>query len=329
MKPKIIVPIVALAGLGLLALIIWLFFTTGQPVAPAEGRTLSSVTPEGQSQVSGGDNWPTPAGLATFGSQLKLLAFSLPANQFTPGQPVEVSLYWETQTDTPAYNLFLHLVDTRNQLISQADMPLANRDCGTTGQFSAGTIETCGSLLLPDNLAAGEYQLLVGVYNPASGLRLATTGADNTMTLAPIQVGINEALAATPGPPCPVTVPNGSTPPGEQPSPDYYGNGQLWTVLWPAGKVIFEPGGPGTINADGSLGMKWGWWRGVEGPLTIEGRRLDAPAPPLGHTIPNGYGASGFQAAGLIFPTEGCWEVTGKVGAAELTFVTLVVKQDK
>jgi hypothetical protein len=96
-------------------------------------------------------------------------------------------------------------------------------------------------------------------------------------------------------------------------------------VLWPEGTVIFEPGGPGTIYEDGSLGMKWGWWRGVAGPLTIAGRRLDAAAPALRADIPEGYGDSGFQATGLIFPTAGCWEATGQVGQAELTFTTLVV----
>lgn len=29
---------------------------------------------------------------------------------------------------------------------------------------------------------------------------------------------------------------------------------------------------------------------------------------------------------GLIFPTPGCWEATGKAGQAELTFVALVIK---
>ena len=125
---------------------------------------------------------------------------------------------------------------------------------------------------------------------------------------------------------CPVTTPNGDTPPGEQPSPDHHGNGQLWTGLWPEGKVTFQTGGPGTIYADGSLGMKWWWWRGVDGPLTVVGRRLDAPASSLRADIPQGYGKSGIQAAELIFPTAGCWEVTGKVGEAKLTFVTQIVR---
>ena len=205
-------------------------------------------------------------------------------------------------------------------------MPLTNRDCAASSQFSADIIVTCSSLLLPDDLAVGQYQLLVGVYEPVSGQHLTTTTAENAVPLTFIEV-VSDGLtsAGTPLPSCLVTIPNGSTPPGEQRSPDHHGNGRLWTGLWPDGKGIFEPGGPGTIYADGSLGMKW-WWRGVEGQLTIEGRRMGAAAPPMQANIPEGYGESGFQAADLIFPTEGCWEVTGTVGEAELTFIALVVK---
>jgi hypothetical protein len=121
---------------------------------------------------------------------------------------------------------------------------------------------------------------------------------------------------------CPVTPPNGATPAGELPADVYLGNGVLWTALWPDGVVHIDPQ---NIQSDGRLGMKWPWWRGVTGPLTITGRRLDAPAAALAAHIPEGYGASGFQATGLLFATTGCWEVTGQVGGATLTFVTLVV----
>ena len=90
--------------------------------------------------------------------------------------------------------------------------------------------------------------------------------------------------------------------------------------------MIFARDGPGFVLPDGSFEMKWPWQRGVSGKLTIEGRRLDAPAPPLRADIPEGYGDSGFQSTALIFPTQGCWEVTGIVGNAQLTFVTLVVQ---
>ena len=105
-----------------------------------------------------------------------------------------------------------------------------------------------------------------------------------------------------------------------------HGNAALSTVLWPEGKVAFKPGGAGFVLENGALSMKFPWWRLVRGRLTIEGRRLDGPAPPLRARIPDGYGEIGFQATALIFPTPGCWEVTGRIADQSLTFVTLVQK---
>ncbi len=137
------------------------------------------------------------------------------------------------------------------------------------------------------------------------------------------------AAATQPTVVCEVTRPNGVVAGSERPEPNSYGNPQLSLGpfgLWPDGTVVFKPGGAGFITGDGSLGMKFGWTRGVRGRLTIEGRRLDAPASPLRSAIPNGYGEIGFQATALVFSTAGCWEVTGRVGDASLTFVTNVVK---
>jgi hypothetical protein len=81
-----------------------------------------------------------------------------------------------------------------------------------------------------------------------------------------------------------------------------------------------------TVNPDGSIWVKLGWWRGVPGRLVISGRRLDASAPPLRADVPDGYGTLGFQATGLTFPTLGCWRVVGRIGRAHLTFVVRVTR---
>lgn len=127
---------------------------------------------------------------------------------------------------------------------------------------------------------------------------------------------------------CPVTLPNQSTPPGVQgwatEGSSSYGNGGLWTLFWPNNTVLADPD---YILPDGSIRMKWPWWRGVPGELSIEGRRLDAPAAPLrAEARSSGYGRAGFLPSTIYFPTEGCWEVTGRVGEASLSFVTLVRK---
>lgn len=129
---------------------------------------------------------------------------------------------------------------------------------------------------------------------------------------------------------CPVTQPSRVGPEGVSPDQFFgwgssYGNGKLWVGgLWPGGVI---DAGPEFVDADGAVGMKFGWWRAVPGKLRITGRRLDASAPPARGSVPDGYGQAGFQASGVTFPTGGCWQVTGKVGSTTLTFVTYVVKQ--
>ena len=121
---------------------------------------------------------------------------------------------------------------------------------------------------------------------------------------------------------CPVTAPNGDIPPGQSQNPGadeapYLGNGKLWTVLYPEGVT-------GSRRTDGSVEEKFPWWRGVRGALTISGVRLDAPGAPVRARIPRGYGVSGFQSTAIVFPTDGCWRITGSAGSATLTFVTSV-----
>lgn len=120
---------------------------------------------------------------------------------------------------------------------------------------------------------------------------------------------------AVPTFPCPVTSPNGSQPLGEKTiSTAHHGNGALWTVL-PADGILYV-----RRESAGLLSTKLPWWRGVTGTLTIEGRRLDGDGKFSAH-VPEGYGDSGFQATGVYFSSEGCWEVQGRVGAAALKFV--------
>jgi hypothetical protein len=112
------------------------------------------------------------------------------------------------------------------------------------------------------------------------------------------------AMAETPEQDCPVTKPNGDTPPGQSDVPGWYGNGVLWTMLFSNGVVEFRPGGPGFVAPDGSLKMKFPWWRKEPERLVITGRRLDASAPPLSAEIGRSNDAH-FVPTYLIFPTVG------------------------
>lgn len=161
-------------------------------------------------------------------------------------------------------------------------------------------------------------------------LLIAIVAPDQPSAFArPIPVPTSAPVPPPPPHSCPVTLPGRDSPPGA-PSPrepSYHGNDELWTVLWPKGEIIFEPGGPGFILPDGSLGMKWPFVPLVPGELAVEGQRLDGAAPPLQAEIGEGFTEQGhFFPTYLIFPTPGCWKVTGRIGEASLTFVTRVVK---
>jgi len=145
------------------------------------------------------------------------------------------------------------------------------------------------------------------------------------IALAILCVGCQGPQAAVDS--CPVTDPNGEAPAGEAKSPLYFAQQGLTTVLWPDGLIPFDPSGPGEIRDDGSLAMKFPFWRGdgIRGQLMISGRRLDVDSPPAFGEIPEGYGDMGFQASAIVFPTPGCWEVTARAGAAHMRFVQQVV----
>jgi len=143
------------------------------------------------------------------------------------------------------------------------------------------------------------------------------------LVLAVLTGGCTATSSPTAPASCTVTQPNGQRPPEESAGGNYYGNAALVTILYPAGVVQTSPD---LVQADGSIARKFPWWRLVEGQLGITGRRLDGAAPPAHGEVPDGYGSSGFQASGIVFPSPGCWEITGTVGSASLTFVTWVTR---
>jgi hypothetical protein len=146
---------------------------------------------------------------------------------------------------------------------------------------------------------------------------------------------IGFALALLVATSCPVTKPNGVTARVIEydavPSPTSHGNAELsvgpFGLRRGGGPIVFKPGGAGFVTRGGSLGMKFGWLIAVSGPFKVGGRRLDAPAPPLWAESATGQPVTrGFHPTALIFPTPGCWEVTGRVGDVSLTFVVNVEK---
>ena len=118
---------------------------------------------------------------------------------------------------------------------------------------------------------------------------------------------------------CPVTLPNGNTPPGELRNTGHHGNGILWTTFTPGGRMVSES------LRDGSRRIVFRWWRNIGGDLTVTAQRLDAPAPSVHGRIESTRGAP-FEASVINFPTSGCWEIAAWIGNNSLRFVVELVE---
>ena len=123
---------------------------------------------------------------------------------------------------------------------------------------------------------------------------------------------------------CPLTQPKWLKPPADSaiPDPPSYGNyfvnedQSIWASAW------WTEGEEYALHA-GKEGNKIGWFRPASAELAVTGRRLDAKAPPLEFEAPCCY-PTRFQASGLYFPTEGCWEVTAQADDRKLSFIVWV-----
>lgn len=165
----------------------------------------------------------------------------------------------------------------------------------------------------------------------------------STVAFLALTLALLGCATVTPGFPS-VTVPNGSSPASANapraPMNDTeairngwnHGNGILW--VWRPQNSMFlieDPIREGSSDEmTGYSRVKFGWWRGVRGTFTIEGRRLDSAAPPLRSSTPpaSSYGDIGFIPSFLYFPTEGYWEITGDIDGKRLAFVVRVRIKD-
>jgi hypothetical protein len=105
---------------------------------------------------------------------------------YAPGDTLNLTLFWSaTHPPEQKYSAFIHLSDPSGHVVAQADLPLSIQAGSAAPVFY--------TLSLPANLPTGEYTLITGVYDPASGTRLELPPdlrgrRANAVTLQQIQV---------------------------------------------------------------------------------------------------------------------------------------------
>jgi len=90
-----------------------------------------------------------------------------------PGANVPITLWWRAaQSPAPGVFTFLHLLDAAGQKVAEYNAPLAG-DQRPRPWVAAEPLLDQAALVLPANLAPGQYRLIGGAFDLASGARLA------------------------------------------------------------------------------------------------------------------------------------------------------------
>jgi hypothetical protein len=118
-----------------------------------------------------------------FGDFLELANFGLPASEFTTAEPLPLTIYWrKLDGNSPVdYLVFTHLLAEDGHLIGQHDGPPAGGARPIT-QWAAGEIvEDFHPMAFQDTGYVGPARIAVGLYDPATGRALTSTGSDHVI----------------------------------------------------------------------------------------------------------------------------------------------------
>jgi hypothetical protein len=115
------------------------------------------------------------------GSIATLLGYDLdlPDTPLRPGDSFTLTLTYKANTVTETgYTQFVHLYSPQLGMAAQTDSPPAGGGNPTWAWVPGETIVEAINLTVQPDTPAGEYELLVGLYDPANGERLPLTQAD-------------------------------------------------------------------------------------------------------------------------------------------------------
>jgi hypothetical protein len=153
------------------------------PVAGADAFRIAMLPVGGTEAYS----QTIPLQDARFGEELNLAGYAWQVGR----ESVQVTLAWlaDQYVDTD-YVVFLHLIDPQagDQLVAQGDAPPLNGRWPTSLWRPGTAVEDVHTVPLPAGLRPGSYDLLVGLYDPATGERLRLADGSDAVRLSGVQV---------------------------------------------------------------------------------------------------------------------------------------------
>jgi len=110
------------------------------------------------------------------GDGIELAAYRLSEDALEPGGILRLTLYWQAlgQMDQD-YTVFTHLIDSSNRIWAQHDSQPQGGQHPTSQWVEGEVVVDEYELILTDDMAPGEYQIEVGMYDWGSGRRLAVS----------------------------------------------------------------------------------------------------------------------------------------------------------
>ena len=115
---------------------------------------------------------------ARLGDQVRLLGARLSSDTVRPGGTVAVELNWVADSTPGDLRGFVQLIAPDGSLVAQQDGIPGGGYAPSTGWTPGEPVADRRGLALPDDLAPGDYTLIAGLYDAATGQRLPVTGPD-------------------------------------------------------------------------------------------------------------------------------------------------------
>jgi hypothetical protein len=114
------------------------------------------------------------------GEQIHLLGYDLVSpDQLKPGQTLNLALHWQAiRPPTADYTVFTQLIGPDGLVWGQQDSQPQGGRYPTTAWTVDQKVVDRYELTLRQDAPRGQYRLMVGMYQLATGQRLAAVGAD-------------------------------------------------------------------------------------------------------------------------------------------------------
>jgi uncharacterized membrane protein len=110
---------------------------------------------------------------ANFSGQIKLLGYSLRAEEIRPSDSVQLALYWQALANMEtSYTVFTHLIDENGRMMGQKDNLPVSGLYPTTEWTPGEKVVDRYEIATGPEIPLGEYSLEIGLYELDSGERL-------------------------------------------------------------------------------------------------------------------------------------------------------------